>query len=369
MMDARAWAEIDLEAVRHNVASIRALIGAARSVMAVVKADAYGHGGVAVAGAALEAGAACLGVATVAEGAALRAAGHREPIFLLSGPAPVEIEALVANRLIPLVGDFEMLEALASTPGFNTIEVHLDIDTGMGRSGIAPNDAVRLYLAAIAKGLTVTGISTHFADADGESDSHALGQLARFRSAMAALQQVGAHFEWIHIANSAVTVRFPDAPGNLVRPGLLLYGIQPPVPDREAFPSLRPVMSLKARVASVRELPAGATISYGATFRLSRPSRVATVLIGYGDGYPRALSNRGAMLLGGRRAPILGRICMDQTVVDVTDIPGVRPGDIAVCIGADGGERISVEEIARLVDTTEHLIPTVITARVPRILV
>jgi alanine racemase len=391
-----------------NVGALRAFLGPQTRLMAVVKADAYGHGLVPVAQAATSAGAEWLGVATVAEGATLRAAGLDAPIVLLCAPVPDEAEAILAHRLIPTVGDQALIKALAHAASARQApaEIHMEIDTGMGRSGVLLEDALELWRAATNAGLRVTGLTTHFADADGPDPSLSLHQEATFRKVHAVLTQAGAQFDTIHLSNSAATLRFPNHHADLVRPGLLLYGILPPLPHTEQqeeerdrsypnktehqnsrsnvlayvtpFPSeeraareggrgVRPILTLKARVATVRALPAGHTISYGATHRLARPTLVATVLIGYGDGYPRCLSNRGHLLLRGRRAPILGRVCMDQTVVDVSDIPDVVPGDIAVCIGAQGDERIRVEEIAQLIETTEHEITTCLTARIPRV--
>ncbi|HZT43126.1 MAG TPA: alanine racemase [Chthonomonadaceae bacterium] len=378
----RAWARVDLDAVRANVAALRAFLGPAVRLMAVVKADAYGHGLVPVARAALEAGAAWLGAATVAEGVALREAGLAAPIALLCAPLPDEAEAALTWQLTVMAGDSDTLQALSRAIARlralpETPAVHLEVDTGMGRSGILPDQALDLWRATSAAGLRVTGLTTHFADADGADLEFTAAQQSAFDRVRTALEQAGARFEIIHLPNSAATLRFGAAGGNLVRPGLLLYGILPPIPNLTApaasaanspsLPALQPVLTLAARVATVRTLPAGHPISYGVTHRLARPSRVATVLIGYGDGYPRRLSNRGAMLLRGKRAPILGRVCMDQTVIDVTDIPGVEPGEEAVCIGSQGDDRISIEEIAAVIDTTEHEISTCLTPRVARI--
>ncbi|HEV2474728.1 MAG TPA: alanine racemase [Chthonomonadales bacterium] len=363
----RAWAEVDLEAVKSNAAAIVKLAGPA-AVMAVVKADAYGHGLIPVARAALAGGAACLGVATVEEGAALRAAGLNSPISLLCGFALPEAASVVAHRLIASVGDVTSVEAIAraAQPGTHP-EVHLEIDTGMGRAGVLPGSAVSLYRKAKAAGLNVTGMFTHFADADGADPGLTLMQQQQFHNAAGDLAAEGAQIGQFHLCNSAAAIRLDSGCGTLVRPGLLLYGIVPLACSRRDLPPLKPALALKAAICSVRSLPRGATISYGATHRLARDSRVATMLLGYGDGYPRRLSNRGCVLLHGRRAPILGRVCMDQTVLDVTGIPQAAAGDIAVCIGEDGTEQITVEQIAEEIDTTEHEITTCLTKRVPRL--
>ena len=367
----RAWIEVDRGALHANMACLRALSGVGeRMVMAVVKADAYGHGLVPTAQIAVEAGADWLGIATVAEGAALRQAGMEAPILLLCAPAPGEAERILRLGLVASVGDAATRNALAHAA--KRLEwpeapaVHLEIDTGIGRAGVLPEEALVFWRETIAMGLRVTGLMTHFSDADGD-DPFTWAQRHTFLGVRSVLEQAGAQFEQIHICNSAGALRLGAAENTMVRAGLLLFGIQP---SWEGLPALalHPAMTVKARVGTVRSLPHGHPISYGATHRLVRPSRVATVLIGYGDGYPRRLSDRGAMLLHGRRAPILGRVCMDQTVVDVTDIPGIEPGDTAVCLGAQGAERITVEEIAALLATTEHEITTCFTARLPRIL-
>jgi alanine racemase len=382
----RAWAEIDLRALQENVQTLVAALSADRRLMAVVKADAYGHGLVPIARGALAAGANWLGVATVFEGVALRSAGIAAPIALLCVPAPDDVHRIIGYRLTPLVGDTELVACLARVDRTAALEVHLDVDTGMGRSGVLPEQVVQLFRQCREAGLRVTGICTHFADADGADPSLTGLQWERFAGARRAAEAAGACFEWVHAGNSAALLRFPPNGCNLVRPGLLVYGLRPVAGEGEIqagsqeqtkpgeeiglarqMPYVRPVLALKARVGAVRDLPAGHTISYGATFRLARPSRVATVLIGYGDGYSRRLSNRGEMLIRGGRAPILGRVCMDQTVVDVTEIPGVAAGDIVTCIGSDGQGTITAEEIARRIDTTEHEITTCLTGRLPRL--
>ena len=380
----RAWIEVDLSAIRANVHAAQRWAGAGAAVLGVVKADAYGHGMLPVARAAAASGAAWLGAATVQEGCDLRQSGLDVPICLLCPFAPDEAAALIEHAITPLVGDAASIDALACVLNASSVSavstssaslspaltfpgasrrrfaVHLDIDTGIGRAGVSPTQAVELWHRATRSGLDVTGVSTHFADADNADETLTREQEGLFERALAELEQAGARFGWTHTANSHALTRRFGAGANLVRPGLLLYGLGP-----AAFPCV-PAMTLKAVVATVRDLPVGHSISYGATHRLARPSRVATVLIGYGDGYPRRLSNQGQMLLRGRRVPILGRVCMDQTVVDVTDLPDAQPGDEAVCIGAQGSDCITAHEIASQIDATPHEITTCLTARLPR---
>jgi alanine racemase len=386
----RAWVEVDLEAMRTNVAEIArfvdAFVGARSNIMAVVKADAYGHGLLNTSRAVIAAGASWLGIATISEGAVLREANITAPIALLSAPAAADACHILQYGLTAMVGDTALLDALVAQQNLPTSEiaVHLDIDTGMGRSGVLPKDAVSLWKHAISLGIKVEGISTHFADADNSDNHHTQQQLGTFEETCLSLHSAGARFVWKHIDNSASIVspdhkwgeRNPNSPSgrpvfsgsatcNLVRPGLLIYGITPKcASDRKI--GVFPALSLKARIATIRELPANHAIGYGVTHRLRRNSKVATVSIGYGDGYPRALSNLGHMLVRGARAPILGSVCMDQTVVDVTDIEGVSAGDEVVCIGRQIDETITVEQIAALINATEHEITTGLTTRLPR---
>ncbi|HLK57674.1 MAG TPA: alanine racemase [Chthonomonadaceae bacterium] len=369
--DSRAWIEVDLAAIRANVALLSDRLAPHTQLMAVVKADGYGHGLVPVAQAAIEAGAAWIGVATVEEGATLRHAGVHAPIALLCPQPPQEADAILAFGLTACVGDTALLNALAQAaqkPGAPSAapEIHLDIETGIGRSGFLPEEAVALWRRATSAGLRVTGLCTHFADADGPEEALTTKQWETFQSVRAALEQAGARFDVLHSHNSAAVLRVPVHTTTLVRPGELVYGILPALPGDAALPPVQPALTLKTRVASVRSLPAGHPISYGATHHLTRDSRVATVLIGYGDGYARRLSGRGWMLIRGQRAPILGRVCMDQTVVDVTDIPDVEAGEEVVCIGRQGTEQLRVEQIAALLETTEHEITTSLTDRLPR---
>lgn len=346
---------------------------------AVVKANAYGHGLLPVARAVLEAGAAALCVATVEEGVRLREAGIRAPIVLLCAAAPGEVAALAAARLTPLIGDRQAAVSLAAaaSPASEPPVVHLEIDTGIGRAGCAPDSAVALWREARQLGLRVTGLCTHFACAgeDGPGAEFTAQQEELFAAVRAELERAGARFETIHRCNSAALLMGLAIAGGdtWVRPGLLLYGISPRLPPDRYGPesqaltaALRPALTLKARVGSVRTLPAGWTVSYGATYRLPGPGRVATVLIGYGDGYPAGISPGGSVLLHGRHAPVLGRVCMDQIVADVSEIPEATPGDVAVLVGVQGARQIRAEQIAALMNITGHALTTCLTDRLPR---
>ncbi len=369
----RLWAEIDGGALAHNVALLRRRFGPAR-LMAVVKANAYGHGMALVAPLGTALGLRDFGIATPAEGAALRALVPPDAVLYLLGPAfPGEAPAIAHHRLTPLLSSPETARALseaASALGI-TADVHLDVDTGIGRAGVQAADAPAfLSLLDSLPGLRVTGLSTHFASAD-EDPADAQAQHTLFTMFLSTLGP-RADGLLIHEANSPAALHLPPAARHgLIRPGLLLYGIEPAPGDFDAgrMP-LRPVLSLRTRVTLCRPLPGGATVSYGRTYTVPPGGGVyATLGVGYGDGYPRRFSNSGHVLLQGRRAPICGRVCMDQTVVDVTHIPGVQTGDTATLIGTDGGETLTAGALAAAIGTTPHEITTCLTARVPRLLV
>ena len=366
----RIWAEIEAHALRHNVALLKQRFGPAR-VMAVVKADAYGHGVREIAPLCAEFGLTDFGVATPAEGAALRPLLPPDAAIYLLGPAlPDEAPAIVYHRLTLLISSLEMGQALSDAAcAQNTqIAAHLDLDTGIGRAGVQLADAHALLSALdILPNLTITGIATHFADADG-NPADAQSQHALFTDF---LQTLGPRAQslLVHASNSPAALNLPfSARHTLIRPGLLLYGIEPtPHLFAECGLLLKPVLSLKTRVSLCRFLPGGATISYGRTYTVPPGGGTyATLTVGYGDGYPRGLSNRGFVLLHGQRAPLCGRVCMDQMVVDVSGIPNVRAGDSATLVGTDGGETVTVGALAALIPTTPHAITTGLTGRVSR---
>lgn len=368
-MEPRVWAEIDLATIRHNVTAIRTHVGLRVDVMPVVKADGYGHGAAEVAQAALEAGAEWLGVATVEEGVALRKLFPAAKICVFAPFQREECPEIVVHRLIPLVSVLEQARNLsqAAQRARSGVQVHLEVDTGMGRSGVLPEHAEGLAkLIARMPSILITGLSTHFPSAESDPIFTAQ-QLQIFQQVRVAIEATDTRLSPVHCANSAALLRYPACRLDLVRPGLLTYGILPHVPPDTPIPPVRPALALKTRIALIRKLPQGHTISYGRTYALSRPGRIATLPIGYGDGYPRALSNVGHVLVCGRKAPIVGRICMDVTMIDVSDIPEAHVGAEVVLVGKQGEQEIRVEEIARLTQTTEHDVTTRLTARVPRI--
>ncbi len=357
------WAEIDLAAVKANLGAIRGRLARQTKIMAVVKANAYGHGLVPVAQAALEAGADRLGVAIVEEALDLRAAGIDAPIQILSEPPSGAAEEIAAYHLIPAVYSLDLARALnrrAQAEG-KTITVHLKIDTGMHRAGAAVDDAVELYQAVRRLGsLEVEGAFTHFACADTPDDPFTATQLRTFLSLKKALPEISL---W-HAANSAAALFLPETQLDMARIGIAMYGLQPsakPAPVR-----LRPALSLKAKIGFVRELKAGEGVSYGLTYTAKKRVKVAVLPIGYGDGYSRLLSNKGEVLISGQRVRIIGNICMDQTLVELGNV-GAAAGDEAVLIGSQGRQRISAEEIAALLGTINYEVVCMINKRVARV--
>ena len=368
----RVWAEIDAAALAQNIALLKRRFGPAR-VMAVVKADAYGHGASLIAPLCAERGLTDFGVATPAEGAALRSLLPPDAAIYLLGPAlPSEAPAIVFYRLTLLISSLEMGQALslAAQNQSVTVSAHLDLDTGIGRAGVQPADAHSLLAQLDAlPNLKITGLATHFADAD-DNPADAEGQHTLFLRFLHSLGPRPSSL-LVHASNSPAALNLPPSARHaLLRPGLLLYGIEP-TPGlfaKRGLP-LKPVLSLRTRVTLCRALPAGATISYGRTYTAPPGGGTyATLGVGYGDGYPRGLSNLGSVLIRGQRAPICGRVCMDQIVVDVSHIPSVRADDLATLIGTDGGVSLTAGDLAALIKTTPHEITTRLTARVPRLL-
>ena len=363
------WAEVDLDAVRTNVEVIAAHVAPAR-VLAVVKADAYGHGAVEVSRAALEAGASWLGVALVEEGVRLRDAGILAPILLLSEPVDGAAPVVVANALTPVVYTPAAVEALAkavaSSGRGEPLEVHLKVDTGMHRVGCDADDAVDLArLVAQHAELRLGGVCTHLAVADEPSNPYTSVQLTRFDAVLRDLAEAGHHPGLVHAANTAAGIAVPGSRYDMVRAGIGIYGIAPSA-EVDGMVPLRPAMAVKARVSHVKTLPAGSRLSYGLRYELSSDARVATVPVGYADGVPRSLGHSGGeVLVRGVRRPIAGTVTMDQLMVDVGDLP-VEPGEEVVVIGRQGDEEVSAAEWAALVGTIAYEIVCGFGPRVPR---
>ena len=354
------WAEIDLDAIERNVRSFRRHVGPSVEVMAVVKANAYGHGAIPVAEAALAAGATRLAVHRASEGRELRQAGIAAPVLVMGYTPPDGAGIIVRHRLTPSLITAEFARALSqqATAAGTTVPVHIKVDTGMGRYGVMPAEATEFarFICRLP-GLRLEGLFTHFATADAADQTYVRAQLAVFGEVLAGLAAAGVEVPLVHAANSAATMSLPEAHFNAVRPGIAMYGMDPSSEWPPVF-ALRPALTLKSRVSRVRELPAGAAVSYGRTFVAQQPTRVALVPVGYGDGYHRVLSNKGCVLIHGLRAPILGRVCMDQFVVDISTIPGVEQNDEVVLIGRQGQEEIRAEDLAGLAGTINYEITT-----------
>ena len=358
------WAEIDLDALALNVKALNRQAGAA-ALAAVVKANAYGHGAVPVAQAALEAGADRLAVICVDEGEQLRRAGIQAPILVMGHSPAGDAARIVQLRLTPTVNSREMALALAAQAETAGVvqPVHLKVDTGLNRYGLPPQEVVALAEALRKMApLEVEGIYTHFASADEDDNSFTMEQ---YRAFLATADRL----PWIpvrHVSNTATLLDCPEMSLGMVRPGVGIYGIYPS-PRANRSLELRPVLSLKSRLARLTCLSPGDGVSYGRTWRANRPSLIGLVMCGYGDGLPRVLSNRGSMLVRGRRAPIVGRVCMDMCMLDVTDIPEVAEGDEVVVIGVQGGSEIPAEELGEMCDTISYEIMCGISQRVPRL--
>jgi alanine racemase len=364
------WAEVDLGAISHNIRIIRQKVGPHRSIMAVVKADAYGHGAKQVARAALQAGADWLGVAFPEEGAELRDAGIGAPIVVLGPVLPFQLALVLERDLAVSVSSMDLAEALEEQAAQRGLfaRVHVKVDTGMGRLGV-PADKAPAFLKELGSlgHLKLEGLYTHLATADEPDSDFAREQLRRFLEVDRKARENGINIPFRHAANSAGLISLEELGLlELVRPGLMLYGCFPNPGISNPLP-LRPALAWKTRVAHLRDLEAGQSVSYGRTFVAAKPMRVAVLPLGYGDGLPRSLSNRGQVLVRGSRAPILGIICMDMTIVDVTRIQGVELGDEVVLLGRQAGHEISAEEMARWADTISYEILCGVSKRVPRV--
>lgn len=363
------WAEIDLQALSENLSAVRRRIGS-RPVLAVVKADAYGHGAAAVARTLEKEGVTRFGVAIPEEGIELRRAGIQAPILVMGGFAPPQADLLLQHDLVPAIFRPDQIDSLSSVAKHRGVRAtaHLKVDTGMGRLGVPAAD-VPAFLPRFRQGASIrlTGAFSHLAVADDPVDPFTALQIDRFQEALAALRAAGLSPDEIHLANSAAIMDHPPAWLTLVRPGLVLYGYAPS-PAVTPLP-VRPVLSLKTRIIYMKEVPPGTTLGYGRTFEARRHTRVASLALGYDDGLPRLVSNRGHVLVRGRRAPIIGRISMDLTTVDVTDIPGAALLDEVTVIGATGDEVLGADLIAAWAETISWEVLCGIGSRVPRLYV
>lgn len=361
--------DVDLDALRWNFQQVRRKAGPQVKILSMVKANAYGHGACAVAKTLAEAGSDAFGVATLEEGIELRKGGIQSPILIMAGVYPEHLDELVQNNLASAVCELEMLrrlELLARSRGLS-LNFHLKVDTGMWRLGLLASE-LDSWLPDLGKlkALKLEGVFSHFSETEGVERNYTQSQLELFQQVLRRLCAAGYNPPLIHMAKSAGVIAFPSSHFTMVRPGLMLYGAYPS-PEMVSQVTLKPALSWKTRMLQLKKVPKGSSISYGQTFVTKRESLIATLPLGYADGYHRLLSNRAVVLVRGQRAPVVGRVCMDLTMVDVTDIRGVVEEDEVVLLGAQGGEVILADEMARWAETISYEIFTSISARVPRI--
>ena len=365
-------AEIDLEALRFNLKQLQRLTGDQTEILAVVKANAYGHGAPEVARELESAGARVFGVATTEEGIELRLGGVTSPILVLAGTYPQEFERLAANRLTPVIYDLEIARSYQARAEKERrrLSVHLKIDTGMSRLGIPWRQCGEaLEVLGSLKKLQVEGLMSHFSAAEkegAEDRAFTEEQLARFTRCLDLARKKGMNPRYLHLANSAAAALRESARFNLVRSGLMLYGYHPSPALRGLVP-LMPVLRWKTGILSLKKVPKGDPVSYGRTFHCAEESLIAVLPVGYADGYSRRLSNRGEVLVRGRRAKIAGIVCMDLTMVDVSEVPGVKVGDEVVLLGKQEEDEISAVEMAGWVESIPYEVLCGIGKRVPRV--
>ena len=377
------WAEIDLAAIAANVRELRRITRPEARLLVAVKANAYGHGLVAVARRAIESGAEALGVARLPEATMLREAGLSAPILVFGYTSPDSVATLVRNDITQTVYTIETARAYAEQVGRTggLLKVHLKIDSGMGRLGLLPDarryappgmditgTAVKntLEIAGL-RGVELEGIFTHFASADSADKTYAEQQFTVYLDFLDRLERAGLEIPVRHAANSGAIIDMPHTHLDMVRAGISLYGLYPSDEVDQGKIALAPAMSLKARIIHLKTVPAGFAVSYGMTHTTEKPTTIATIPVGYADGYNRRLSNRGSMLVNGVRAPIVGRVCMDLTMLDVGHVPDVHLEDEVVIIGRQGTESFTADEIAGLLGTINYEVTSAITARVPRV--
>jgi len=369
--DRPTWLEIDLSAIARNTRRIGEIVGPDVRVLVSLKADAYGHGALRVARTVLNNGASWLGVATVSEAEPLRAAGIEAPVLVFGFTPPWQAREAVRLNVRTTIYAMEMAQALSRAAGDLGLpaRVHVKVDTGMARLGIRAEDipGICAFIERLhdLPGIEVEGIFTHFATADSADQSYALRQLERFERVLSALEERGLRPGIVHAANSAALLMLPQARYDMVRPGIAIYGHAPSdeVPLPEGF---QPALSFKTQVAQVKDVPAGEGVSYGATYITQHETRIAVLPVGYADGFRRAPANWGEVLIRGQRAPLIGRVCMDQCMVDVTHIPGVRLGDEVVLIGRQGNDELTAESVANRLGTISYEVVSELLARVPR---
>ncbi len=368
----RCWAEIDLSALRENLAWLRHAVGAERRIITVVKADAYGHGLKQIAALLMQSGTDVFGVANLTEARAIRSVGKGWPILMLGACLPDEVEPAVRDQVMPTISTLAEAQSFSAAGAKlrRNVDVHLKVDTGMGRLGAKPKEVVSLAQAiANLPHLNLRGIYSHYASAEDDARSSCL-QRGVFETVVTEIRTLGLKPDFVHLRNSGGVIFEPDAVSNTVRPGLLVYGLVPPGKRRlpaELQGKLRPALTWKCRVSLVKTVEAGQRLSYGGTYTAPKRIKVATITAGYGDGYLRSGSNRSKVLIGGRLCPVLGRVTMDQMLVDVSRVKSVAAGDEVVLLGKQGKKEITAAQLADWLGTIPWEVLTSITYRVTRL--
>jgi len=366
------FVEIDMAAFRNNIEEIKKKLSGNAGFIAVVKADAYGHGAAVLAREAVRLGSPLLAVARFNEAMKLRQEGIDSPILIFGYCDETDIYEYAVHDIRPTVNTVEDAERISSKCSSldKNVKVHVKVDTGMGRHGIccSAEESVKIMeeIAAFPN-IEIEGIYSHFANSDTKDKRHALFQLDKFEKIRKILQDDLKYNYKFHIANSAAIMEIPQSHYDLVRPGIILYGLKPSDETENHKINLHPVMSLKTKITQLKRVPAGFSVSYGSTFITEKETVIATVPVGYADGYSRLLSSKGEMLVRGKRAPVIGRVCMDLCMIDVTGIPGVKPNDEVVVFGKQGEENLSVDELAEKIGTINYEVVSMISPRVPRI--
>ncbi|NLD50663.1 MAG: alanine racemase, partial [Clostridiaceae bacterium] len=368
----RAWAEVNLDNIAHNVKEVRKLTDKKAEIMGVVKADAYGHGVMETVKTLLDNGVTRLAVSMLDEAIQLRQNGVSVPILILSYTDPRRAEEIIRNEVTQTVFSHDLAEALseAAVKLGKNIKIHIKIDTGMTRVGFMPGYSAVKDVVRISKlpGIIIEGLFTHFASADETDKAYTCMQFERFMSIVSELNRIGVYIPVKHVCNSAGIIEYPEMHLNMVRPGIVLYGMYPSEEVDKTRIALKPAMTLKANIILVKNVEKETCISYGRIFTTNRESKIATLPIGYADGYTRLLTGKGKVLVNGQRAPIVGKICMDQCMIDITDIPGdVKVGDEAVLFGQQKGNEIKIEDVAAGVGTINYEVACIIGKRIPRV--
>lgn len=363
-------AEISLDALQHNIQQFRQAIPRNMKLMAVLKADAYGHGAVPIAKEAIRCGADYLSVAFLDEALQLRKAGIQAPILVLGYTGPDGLPAALEHDITLAIYSDDVLEALSALPHSNKqLKVHIKLDTGMGRIGLTDEQSAISYITKVMQmpHVSVEGLFTHFARADEQDKTYTYEQVHRFERVLQHFRSLNIEFPCNHTGNSAAAIDMPECSYNMVRVGISLYGFYPSEAVCRSKIRLEPVMTFKTQVVHLKKIPPGSGISYGHTYRSENEEQIATLPVGYADGYTRMLSNKAEVLIRGQRAPVVGRICMDQTMIRTTHIPHIAVGDEVILFGKQSGQELPADELANLLGTIHYEMVCMVARRVPRI--